>query len=97
MQLAAASAVAFRCLPTAVSHRAGSLKCLMSQFCRGAAGGQEEPAVIHEVDWSVNNNNYISLIGNLTGVRLKNSKPRGRSLLYQRPLNGGSPQTLGAF
>jgi hypothetical protein len=39
-----------------------------------AAGGPEEPAVIHEVDWSVNNNNYISIIGNLTAVRLRNAK-----------------------
>ena len=39
-----------------------------SQWSSLAAGGPEEPAVIHEVDWSVNNNNYVSLIGTLGQV-----------------------------
>lgn len=29
------------------------------------AGTADEPAVIHEVDWTVNNANYISMIGTL--------------------------------
>lgn len=58
-----------RISPAVFGHHAPSavdIRC--KNGASWTAGGPVEPAVIHEVEWSVNSNNYISLIGTLGQV-----------------------------